>query len=128
MLFRSYAADQIVPWVDFVKGQRKDDIMHEHLAQFEADGRDEGVLFIGRAQEKTNLFRTEKRRNAEGVAYPWIVRTTGLVNHFYVYAVDADLGPIYLKFCSYFQYTAKLSSNGTERVYERSVGTAGVST
>src|SRR3546814_15639464 len=65
---RRYAADQNVPWVDFVKGQRKDDIMHEHLAQFEADGRDEGVLFIGRAQEKTNLFRTEQRRNAEGVA------------------------------------------------------------
>lgn len=29
---RRYAADQNVPWVDFVKGQRKDDIMHEHLA------------------------------------------------------------------------------------------------
>src|SRR3546814_8235841 len=28
---RRYAADQNVPWVDFVKGQRKDDIMHEHL-------------------------------------------------------------------------------------------------
>ena len=26
----------------------------------------EGVLFIGRAQEKTTVFRTEKRRNAEG--------------------------------------------------------------
>src|SRR3546814_17110516 len=92
MLFRSYAADQIVPWVDFVKGQRKDDIMHEHLAQFEADGRDEGVLFIGRAQEKTNLFRTEKRRNAEGVAYPWIVKTTGLVNHFYVRSEERRVG------------------------------------
>ena len=26
-----------VPWVDFVKGQRKDDVMHEHLAGFTAD-------------------------------------------------------------------------------------------
>ena len=41
------------------------------------------------------LFRTEKRRDAEGVAYPWIVKTTGVVNHFYVYAVDADFGPFF---------------------------------
>jgi hypothetical protein len=33
--------------------------MHEQLAAFTAP---EGVVFIGRAQEKTNLFRTEKRR------------------------------------------------------------------
>jgi hypothetical protein len=28
---RRFAGDQQVPWVDFVKGQRKDDVMHEHL-------------------------------------------------------------------------------------------------
>ena len=27
-----------IPWVDFAKGQRKDDVMHEHLAGFTADG------------------------------------------------------------------------------------------
>jgi hypothetical protein len=47
------------------------------------------VLFIGRA-EKTHLFRTDRRRDAAGQAYPWIVKTTGMVNHFYVYAVDRD--------------------------------------
>ena len=72
------------------------------------------MLFVGRAQEKTTLFRTEKRRNAEGVAYPWIVRSTGMVNHFYVYAVDADFGPFFIKFCSYFPYNAKLCLNGHE--------------
>src|SRR4051812_35132322 len=53
-----FAHDQGVPWVDFARGQRKDDVMHEHLAAFEAAGRSEGVLFVGRAQEKTALFRT----------------------------------------------------------------------
>ena len=94
-----FARDHRVPWVDFAKGQRKDDVMHEHLASFTAA---EGVLFIGRAQEKTRLFRTEKRRDAHGDSYPWIVKTTGLVNHFYFYCVDADFGPFFLKFCSYF--------------------------
>ncbi|MGH3585414.1 MAG: hypothetical protein ACRDQ0_03735 [Pseudonocardia sp.] len=108
---RRFARDQRVPWVDFTKGQRKDDIAHEYLARFTAQ---EGVLFIGRAQEKTRVFRTEKRRNAEGAAYPWIVRSTGVVNHFYVYAVDADFGPFFLKFCSYFPYNARLCINGHE--------------
>jgi hypothetical protein len=87
---RRFARNQQLPWVDFVKGQRKDDVMHEHLARFTSE---EGVLFIGRAQEKTVLFRTERRRDAAGDSYPWIVKTTGMVNHFYVYAVDADFGP-----------------------------------
>jgi hypothetical protein len=69
---RGFAADQRIPWVDFTKGQRKDDVQQEHLAAFEAAGRTEGVLFIGRAQERTALFRTEKRRHADGVSYPWI--------------------------------------------------------
>ena len=55
--------------MDFARGQRKDDVMHEYLAAFEAAGRTEGVLFIGRAQEKTPLFRTEKRRDREGKSY-----------------------------------------------------------
>ena len=29
-----FARDHGVPWVDFVKGQRKDDVMHEHLDRF----------------------------------------------------------------------------------------------
>ena len=104
-----FAKANNIPWVDFAKGQRKDDVMHEQLASFSAS---EGVVFIGRAQEKTTLFRTEKRRNAAGRAYPWIVKTTGMVNHFYFYCVDDDFGPFFLKFCSYFPYNAKLCLNG----------------
>jgi hypothetical protein len=42
------------------------------------------------------------------------VKTTGVVNQFYVYAVDAEFGPFFLKFCSYFPYNAKLCLNGHE--------------
>jgi hypothetical protein len=104
-VIRRFAREQRVPWVDFGKGQRKDDVMHEHLARFDGE---EGVLFIGRAQEKTHLFRTERRRDAHGESYPGSVKTTGVVNQFYVYAVDVDFGPFFLKFCSYFPYNAKL--------------------
>ena len=88
---RRFARTSGIAWVDFAKGQRKDDVMHEHLAHFTAE---EGVLFIGRAQEKTALFRTEKRRDAHGDCYPWIVKTTGLVNHFYFYCLDDRFRPV----------------------------------
>jgi hypothetical protein len=101
-----FCRDHEVPMVDFARGQRKDDVAKKHLARFTGE---EGVLFIGRAQEKTRVFRTEKRRNpVTGATYPWIVSATGVVNQFYIYAVDADFGPFFLKFSSYFPYTARL--------------------
>jgi hypothetical protein len=70
---------------------------------------------VGKAQEKTPVFRTEKRRNPDtGQSYPWIVRSTAMVNHFYFYGSDDDFGPFFLKFCTYFPYNAKLCINGHE--------------
>jgi hypothetical protein len=109
---RAFAGEHAIPCIDFVRGQRKDDVMHEYLAAFEAAGRREGVLFIGRAQEKNTVFRTEKRRAADGRACPWIVKTTSVVNQFYAYCVDEDFGAFFLKFSSYFPYAAKLLVNG----------------
>jgi hypothetical protein len=125
-----FCRDTGVPMVDFAKGQRKDDVALEQLARFETEhtGRPgaEGVLFVGRAQEKTPVFRTEKRRNpVTGASYPWIVRSTGVVNQFYVYCVDADFGPFFLKFSSYFPYNAKLCINGNEYA-KRQAAKAGI--
>src|SRR6266566_4168533 len=47
-------------------------------------------------------------------AYPWIVRSTAMVNHYYLYCWDRDFGPFFPKFCSYFPYDAKLCLNGHE--------------
>ena len=107
-----FVAAQDVPLVDFHKGQRKDDVAKRLLAGFEGE---EGVLFVGRAQEKATVFRTEKRRNPEtGASYPWIVRGSALPNHFYFYLVDVDFGPMFIKFCTYFPYTGKVCVNGNE--------------
>jgi hypothetical protein len=71
------------PLITFAKGQRKDGIAQEYRADFCGT---EGVLFVGKAQEKTPVFRTESRRNPDtGRTYPWIVRGTAWVNHFYFY-------------------------------------------
>jgi hypothetical protein len=107
-----YARREKVPVIQFRKGQRKDDIAVEQRKKFK---KTEGVVFIGKAQEKTPVFRTERRRNEKtGVTYPWLVRSTAMVNHFYIYCVDRDFGPFFLKFCTYFPYNAKLCINGHE--------------
>jgi hypothetical protein len=107
-----YVEREAIPLITFAKGQRKDDIAKEYYSQFQGK---EGVVFVGKAQEKTPVFRTEKRRNPEtGQTYPWIVRSTAMVNHYYFYIIDQDFGPFFLKFCTYFPYNAKLCINGHE--------------
>src|SRR5256886_7274380 len=108
---RTFAAERQIPWAGFAKGQRKDDVAQKFLAAFTGT---EGVLFIGRAQEKVPLFRTRKRRRDDGTSYPWIALETGVVNQFYCYCVDDGFGPFFLKFCSYFPFNAKLCLNGNE--------------
>lgn len=110
----AFVADQHVPLISFAKKQRKDDVAADYLARW--NGR-EGVLFVGKAQEKVAVFRTEKRTNPDtGKKYPWIVKSTAMVNQYYFYCVDEDFGPFFLKFSSYFPYNAKLCINGHEYV------------
>jgi hypothetical protein len=100
-----------VDLVPFKKGQRKEDVAQTYLAKFQGE---EGVLFVGKAQEKASVFRTEKRRDAAGKKYPWIIRSTAMPNHYYVDVVDRDFGPLFIKFCPYFPYAAKVCLNGHE--------------
>jgi hypothetical protein len=107
-----FAKQQGVPLITFTKGQRKEDVAATYLAQ--CVGQD-GVLFIGKAQERATVVRTERRYDPQtGTPYAWLVRSTALVNQYYCYCVDADFGPFFLKFCSYFPYNAKLCLNGHE--------------
>jgi len=110
--FEKFVAKNGIYYHRFRKGERKDDIALARLAKW---GRKEGVVFVGWAQEKTRVFRTEARRDAKtGKRYPWIVPSTAMVKHYYVYCFDEDFGPFFIKFCSYFPYTAKLCINGHE--------------
>src|ERR1700686_4086171 len=112
-----FAKEQKIPVVTFRKGERKDDIAAAFRKRWKGE---EGVVFIGEAQEKTLVFRTERRRNEKtGGTYPWLVRSTAMVNNFYLYIVDRDFGPFFLKFCTYFPYNAKLCLNGHEYVKQQ---------
>src|SRR5712691_10498839 len=89
--------------VHFAKGQRKDEVPQRLLAGFTAS---EGVLYVGRAQEKPNVRRTQRRYHADGSSYAWLVRASAFINFFYFYCVDAGFGPFFLKFSTCFPFTA----------------------
>jgi hypothetical protein len=108
----AYAEREGVDIIEFKKGQRKEDVAKEYLSRFDGE---EGVLFIGKAQEKATVIRTTSRRNSRsGARYAWLSKSTAMVNQYYFYCVDRDFGPFFIKFCSYFPYNGKLCINGHE--------------
>lgn len=115
-----FARREGVEIVRFQKGQRKDEVMQKRLRKFKAP---EGVLFIGIAQEKARVPRTIRKRFGDGDGtIPWIDYTTAMVNHYYLYCLDKDFGPFFIKFCSYFPYTGKLCINGHEYLKKQLAG------
>jgi hypothetical protein len=119
----TYAKSHQIPMLTFEKGQRKDDVVAPYVKQ--AAGR-EGIVLIGKAQEKTTTFRTTKGFGPRSQdRYPRLYRTTAMVNQYYFYGVDADFGPFFFKFSSYFPYTAKFCLNGHEYL-KRQLAQAGI--
>jgi len=112
-----------IPLVRFDKGVRKDEVMKKALRKFRGQ---EAVLFVGVAQEKARVPRTIGKRFGDGGSIPWIDDTSAMVNFYYFYCVDEDFGPFFIKFCSYFPYTAKLCLNGQEylkrQLQKRAIG------
>src|SRR5262249_26726262 len=74
-----FVATQGIDLVTFEKGQRKDDVAQQYLAAFDGD---EGVLFVGKAQEKASVFRTETRRGGQGQADPRIMRSARVAHRY----------------------------------------------
>ena len=65
-----------VDLVAFKKGQRKDDVTQKYVRKFTQR---EGVLYVGKAQEKARVMRTERRCSRfTGGTYPWIVESTAM--------------------------------------------------
>ena len=95
----SFAERQGLDLIRFEKGERKDERTQSYLRQWPGG---KGVLYIGKAQEKARVLRTEARSDPDsGQWLPSLAFSTALPNAYYFYAVDDDFGPFFLKFCSY---------------------------
>jgi hypothetical protein len=78
-----FVYDEPVDLVGFQRGQRKDEVTQKYVQKFTQC---EGVLYVGKAQQKAQIMRTERRRNRfTRETCPWIVESTAMVNHYYFY-------------------------------------------
>ena len=108
---KRFAEDNGIDIVSFRRGERKGDRTQQYLRQW-AGG--EGVLYIGKAQEKARVLRTEQRHDpATGARYPWLYPTTAMVNHYYFYVFDDDFGPFFLSSARTSPTTRSCASTGT---------------
>jgi len=109
------AAGHEIPIVPFVRGQRKDDVAASYRARFTAD---EGVVFIGVAQERAISFKASQARGVTG-CYFTFSRQPVAVNHYYFYVHDAAWGPAFVKVGTYLPYPVRVSLNGHEWVKQQ---------
>lgn len=120
----NFAATEEIDMVHFRKHQSKDEETQRRLQA--APLLREGVLYIGVAQEKFSTFRVSKKHNPlTGDSFPWLSRADVMCNQYYFYVVDEDFGPLFIKFSSYFPYTARINLNGHEFA-KRQLAQAGI--
>jgi len=111
-----FAESAAVPLVAFRRGERKDLVAARHRARFAGD---DGVVFIGVAQERCRSFRATKRKTPRGSVSFEFSRQSVFVNHYYFYVHDLEWGPAFLKIGSYVPYPVKLCLNGHEWVKQQ---------
>ena len=99
-----------VRFIEFRKGDRKDDVVQPYRAHFP---KSEGVVLVGVAQERANSWTATKQAQGPRVHFDFHRRSVS-VNHYYFYFIDREWGPGFLKVCSYAPFTIKLCLNAHE--------------
>jgi hypothetical protein len=107
---RAWADQHDIPWVEFRKGERKDTVAQRYRDRFTKPS---GVVLIGVAQERASTWSGTKRRNGPFVDFMYS-RKSICVNHYYIYVIDPEWGPAFIKVCGYAPYAIKLCLNGHE--------------
>jgi hypothetical protein len=107
---KEYAQENDVPIVHFERRQRKEELANEYRRKFTQE---EGVVFIGVAQERCDSFKATKKDKQGYVSFHYS-RQPVFVNHYYFYLQDADFGPAFIKVSSYVPYPIKVCLNGHE--------------
>jgi len=95
---QTFASQQQVPLVTFERDQRKDDVAAQDRARFEAD---EGVVFIGVAQEKASSFKCHTDTRPHGGTTFTFSRQLVFVKHYYFYVQDREWGPAFIQVGTY---------------------------
>jgi hypothetical protein len=122
---RDWAQANGIPVIVFKAGDRKADVMAPYLDAAAVTGRSQ-VAAIGCAQE-FQLVWTARKRDTDPARCPQFsfTREQRRVSVFYVYIFDEQMGPGFIKICTYFPYPVKVWVNGHEWA-KRQAAAAGI--
>ena len=107
---RAWGQAHHVPWIEFKKGERKDEVVQPYRDR--RQGRP-GVVLVGVAQERAWAWTATKTQRGRYVDFTYR-RKSVCVNHYYLYLIDPEWGPAFIKVCGYAPYTLKVCLNGHE--------------
>jgi len=110
-----YAKEQGLSIVDFAKGEDKDEKARAHLAKF---GKEQGVVLIGKAQEKALGYKGQRKDHGTKVWFEYSRQSLN-VTYYYFYIMDEDFGLFFIKACTYFPFDVKVCFNGHEWVKQQ---------
>jgi hypothetical protein len=113
---RQFVEREQIPLVRFQRGQRKDEVANSMRQAYRGQ---EGVVFLGVAQERCSSFKAKKCTTPSGGVSFDFTRQSVFVNHLYFYLQDRDWGPAFLKVGTYLPYPVKLCLNGHEWVKQQ---------
>src|SRR5262249_48037180 len=105
---KGWAQASGVPVIAFKAGERKAEVMAPYLQATVAAGRSQ-VVALGCAQE-VQLVWTARQRATDPGGCPQFsfTREQRRVSVFYVYIFDRQIGPGFIKICTYFPYPVKV--------------------
>jgi len=109
---RAWADARGIPWIEFRKGERKDEVAERYRRRFTKRS---GVVLIGVAQERATAWRGTRHQTGRLVHFAFS-RSSVYVNHYYIYLMDDEWGPAFIKVCGYAPFGLKLCLNGHEWV------------
>jgi hypothetical protein len=122
---KGWAQASGIPLIRFKAGERKAEVMAPYLQAAAAAGRSQ-VVAIGCAQEFQLVWTARKRATDPGRCPQFsFTKEKRRVSVFYVYIFDEQMGPGFIKICTYFPYPVKVWLNGHEWA-KRQAAAAGI--
>jgi hypothetical protein len=122
---KGWAQANGIPLIRFKAGERKAEVMAPYLDAAAATGRSQ-VAAVGCAQEFQLVWTARKRDTDPGRCPQFsFTKEQRRVPVFYVYIFDEQMGPGFIKICSYFPCPVKVWVNGHEWA-KRQAAAAGI--
>jgi hypothetical protein len=111
---KGWAQASGIPVIVFKAGERKAEVMTPYLQAAAAAGASQ-VVALGCAQEFQRVWTARKRATDPGRCPQFsFTKEQRRVSVFYIYIFDEQMGPGFIKICTYFPYPVKVWLNGHE--------------